>query len=190
MRKSLYLFLFSLLVLTPGCATFDGTRTREVDKDAFLAGLEERTAQELEKDTPLDLERCIAIALENNLAVKSADLDARLAKLNRDIAFANFLPTVTFEYTSTELNRAPASSIIAGMSTTMQDRIIRETTVQAQMPIFAPATWFLYAAHKRGEEIGVLAADYTRQMIALQVTGLYYQCLATLETRRTLESQR
>ncbi len=190
MHKPMYLLLFIPLFLATGCATFNGARTREADKDAFLAGLEERTAQELEKDTPLDLERCIAIALDNNLAVKSADLDARLAKLKRDIAFSNFLPTVTFEYTSTELNRAPASSIIAGMSTTMQDRIIRETTVQAQMPIFAPATWFLYAAHKRGEEIGALAADYTRQMIALQVTGLYYQCLATQETRCTLESQR
>jgi len=182
--------LLLALLVVQGCATFDGARVRKDDADTFMRNIEERTEAALSEDTPLDLDHCIAIALENNLSIKAADLEARLAKLNRRIAFANFLPEVTLQYTSTELNKAPASSIFAGMSTTMQDRIIRETAVQAQMPIFAPATWFLYAAHKRGEEIGALVADYTRQMIALQVTGLYFQCLATRETGRMLEAQR
>lgn len=190
MHKFTYCVLFSAFVLAPGCATIDGILDRQANTSSFMTGIDERTAKALEGDTPLDLDRCIAIALENNLNVKSADLNARLARLNKRIAFANFLPEVTFQYTSTELDRAPASTIIAGLSTTMQDRIVRETALQAQMPIFAPATWFLYAAHRRGEEIGAIAADYTRQMIALQVTGLYYQCLANQESRRTLESQR
>lgn len=189
MRKYLSFALAGLFLLASGCATLEGILDRKANTEAFQAEIQARTAQALEGDTPLDLDRCIAIALENNLDVKSADLNLRLAKLNRRIAFANFLPEVTLQYTSTELNEAPASSMIAGLSTTVQDRIVRETAVQAQMPIFAPATWFLYAAHKRGEEIGTIAADYTRQMIALQVTGLYFQCLATQEARRTLEAQ-
>ena len=190
MRKYLSFSLASLLFLVSGCATLDGILDRQANTESFMSELEERTAMALKEDTPLDLDRCIAIALENNLDIKAADLNARLAKLNRRIAFANFLPEVTLQYTSTELNKAPASSMIAGLSTTVQDRIVRETAVQAQMPIFAPATWFLFAAHKRGEEIGAIAADYTRQMIALQVTGLYFQCLATQESQRTLEAQR
>lgn len=190
MPKKLCCIMLSLVILMSGCATIDGILDRPANVSAFMTGIDERTAKALDGDTPLDLDRCIAIALENNLDVKSADLNARLAKLNKRIAFANFLPEVTLQYTSTELNEAPASSMIAGLSTTVQDRIVRETALQAQMPIFAPATWFLYAAHQRGEEIGAIAADYTRQMIALQVTGLYYQCLATQESRRTLEAQR
>lgn len=189
MYKRQYCAILLLLVL-PGCATMKGILNRPANASAFMTGIDEKTAEALDGDTPLDLDRCIAIALENNLDVKSADLNARLAKLNRKIAFANFLPEVTFQYTYRELNEAPASSMIAGLSTTVQDRIVRETALQAQMPIFAPATWFLYAAHQRGEEIGAIAADYTRQMIALQVTGLYYQCLATQESRRTLQAQR
>jgi outer membrane protein TolC len=42
--------------------------------------------------------------------------------------------------------------------------------------------------HKRGEEIGGLLLEYTRQMITLQVTGLYYQCLALQETEDALKS--
>ena len=134
MRKYLSFSLASLLFLVSGCATLDGILDRQANTESFMSELEERTAMALKEDTPLDLDRCIAIALENNLDIKAADLNARLAKLNRRIAFANFLPEVTLQYTSTELNKAPASSMIAGLSTTVQDRIVRETAVQAQMP--------------------------------------------------------
>ena len=190
MRKPLPLAVLALLILAQGCATFDGLGTRRADTNAFLAGVEVRTESSLRDAGPLGLDACIAIALENNLDVKTADLQARLATLNRRIAFANFLPEVTLDYTYTELNNAPASAIFGSLTTTVQDRIVRDTAVQARMPIFAPATWFLYALHQRGEEIGAIAADYTRQMIALQVTGYYFQCLATREYGRTLETQR
>lgn len=189
MRKYHIIVVLALAGLAQGCATFDGDSVRKTDAEAFQSAIDARTAQALAGDAPLDLDRCIAIALENNLDVKSADLNARLAKLNRRTAFANFLPEISLQYTSTELDKTPMSTMIAGLGIPVQDRIVRDTAVQAQMPIFAPATWFLYAAYQRGEEIGVIAADYTRQMIALQVTGLYFQCLATQESRRTLEAQ-
>ncbi len=182
--------LFVALLLAHGCARFDALITRRTEADAFLSHIDARTKAALEVDAPLDLDRCIAIALENNHDIKSADLERRLAMLNKRIAFANFLPEVTFDYTYTELNEAPASAIFGSMKTTMQDRIVRETALQARMPIFAPATWFLYALHQRGEELSAVASDYTRQMIALQATGLYFQCLATRESRRALEAQR
>lgn len=187
MRKVVVVLL--VFCLLQGCATFDGLRTRQTNTDEFLAKLDARTEAALASDEPFTLERCVAIALENNLDIQAADLERRIAKLNRRIAFANFLPEVTFNYTSTELDRAPASALFGSLTTTMQDRIVRDTALQAQMPIFAPATWFLYAIHQRGEEISEVAADYTRQMIALQVTGLFYQCLATNESNRILEAQ-
>ncbi len=179
-----------LLALSSGCATFDAISARRTGTDTFLAHLDERTTIALGAHGALDLDQCIAIALENNLDIQVAELDARLAALNRRIAFANFLPTVSFDYTTMELNKAPATSLFGSMSTTMQDRIVRETALQAQMPIFAPATWFLYALHQRGEEISDVALDYTRQMIALHVTGLYFQCLATRESGNIFTAQR
>lgn len=189
MRSFFYVALAALF-LFQGCATFDGLVTRRTAAETFLTTLETRTEATLQESGPLDLDACITLALENNLDIKAADLKARLAQMNRRIAFANFLPEVTFDYTYTELNNAPASAILGGISTTVQDRIVRDTALQARMPIFAPATWFLYALHQRGEEIGEIAAAYTRQMIALQITGLYFQCLATREYARTLEAQR
>jgi len=181
--------IIAIFLLFHGCATFDGALARRTDADAFLAKTGERTDAVLAEGNTFTLNRCIAVALQNNLNMEAAALEKRLARLNRRIAFANFLPEISLQYTSTELDRAPATQLFGNMQTTMQDRIIRETAVQAQMPIFAPATWFLYAIHQRGEEISGVAADYTGQMIALQVTGLYFQCLATAETRRILEAQ-
>lgn len=190
MSKSIHWSISALLLLLSGCASMRGILDRETHAHAFLAEMDESTAQALADPAPLTLDQCIVAALKYNLNIKTADLEARLAKLKRRVAFANFLPEISVEYTSVELNKAPASTMIAGLSTQVQDRIVRDTAVQAQMPIFAPATWFLYAAHQRGEEIGILAAEYVRQMITLQVTGLYFQSLATTELQRTLEAQR
>jgi len=187
MRNTFILLLLASVL--QGCATFDGVLVRQTEAEAFLAKTGERTETVLAEGNTFTLNRCIAVALQNNLNMEAAALEKRLARLNRRIAFANFLPEISLQYTSTELDRAPASQIFGNMQTTMQDRIVRETAVQAQMPIFAPATWFLYAIHQRGEEISEEAADYTGQMIALQVTGLYFQFLATRETRRILEAQ-
>ncbi|HDP35210.1 MAG TPA: TolC family protein [Candidatus Hydrogenedentes bacterium] len=190
MRNGNIVVYLLLLALSSGCATFDAISVRRTGADAFLADLDECTTAVLGERGALDLDQCIAIALENNLDIKHAELEARLATLGRRIAFANFLPEVTFDYTTMELNNAPTTALFGSVKTSMQDRIVRETALQAQMPIFAPATWFLYALHQRGEEISGVALDYTRQMIALQVTGLYFQCLATRESGGVFEAQR
>ena len=189
-KKRIILLILCALLSIQGCATFDGLAVRRDDATRFLSDMEARTAAALEEHTLLSLDTCIDIALENNHDIKTAELEQRLAKLNRRVAFANFLPEVTFEYTYTELDRAPATALFGSLETTMQDRIVRDTAMQAQMPIFAPATWFLYALHRRGEELSHIAADYTRQMIALQVTGLYFQCLATEAVQEMLQAQR
>jgi len=71
----------------------------------------------------------------------------------------------------------------------MHDRRMVNTAIDVQMPIFAPATWFLYAMRQRGLDISKLVTEYTREQIALQVTVLYFHCLALEESERNLESQ-
>lgn len=187
-----YLILLASVTFAAGtgCARFDAETVRHEQSISFGEEVESRTKAALSSETPLTLDQCIRIALEHNLDIQAADCTARIARLNRLASFANFLPAVEMNYTSTELNRTPSSSMLGPFAVSVQDRIVRETMVQAQMPVFAPATWFLYDAHRRGEEMGALAADYTRQMIALQVSGLYFQCLALEEAGKALESQR
>lgn len=179
----------TLCLLAAGCARFDSEVTRSDHAVSFGAEIESRTAAALGDSSALDLEQCIAIALANNLDVQSADVQARIARLNRQVAFSNFLPAIDLSYTFTETNKTPASKMLGSMSVVVQDRSVKDTAVQMQMPVFAPATWFLYDAHRHGEAIGTLVADYTRQMIALQVTALYFQCLALEEGGKALSSQ-
>jgi len=188
--KTMKILLFLLLCLvSAGCARFNPEAVRSEHALSFSAALEARTERVLSESGALNLHQCIDLALENNLNVQAADIEARIARLNRQVAFWHFLPSIEMSYTSTELNKTPSSSMFGPFAVSVQDRIVRETMVKAQMPVFAPATWFLYDAHRHGEAIGTLVSDYARQMIALQVTGLYFQCLALEEAGKALASQ-
>ena len=95
MRKACVFIL--IVVGIQGCATFDGAFLRQTDAEAFLAKTTARTDAVLAEGDAFTLSRCIIVAQENNLNVKTADLEKRLARLNRRIAFSNFLPEVTLQ---------------------------------------------------------------------------------------------
>lgn len=183
------LMLISLIGTVSGCARFDGIVHRRDNAKQFTESVEHRTKAVLEAQPTMKLEHCIKAALEHNMTIRAADISAQIATLDRKAVFSNFLPKLSIQYTSTELNNAPASSMLGPFSVQVQDRIVRETTLEAQWPVFAPATWFLYEAFKRGEEISQIVADYTRQMIVLQTAALYFQCLALMKAGEALESQ-
>jgi len=86
-------------------------------------------------------------------------------------------------------DRQPSTVMFGLLSAPMHDRRMVNTAIDVQMPIFAPATWFLYAMRQRGLDISKLVTEYTREQIALQVTVLYFHCLALEESERNLESQ-
>ncbi len=177
----------SLVVLTmTGCKSFDGDKVRREHAESYRQALAETTEQALANKEPLGLEDCIKIALEHNLDTRSAEIQQRIAKLERKIAFANFLPVVTVDYSHYQFD--PELHLELSDTTLNIDRV-RSFTWQANMSIFNPATWFLYSMHKRGEEIAELATQYTKQMTALQVTVLYFHCLSLEEMDQALESQ-
>jgi len=190
-----YLFLCLALLLSflqAGCATF-AKENRESHADAYQKSLTELTRKELPEDKEVALEDCVRIALRNNLKGRTAEIQARIKKLERRISFANFLPSLELKADYTAWDHQPM--VKAGEGPTgpvyiaMHDTDIHKFVVQAQMPILAPATWYLYAMHKRGERIGGLLLEYTRRMITLQVSALYYQCLALEERKDALLSR-
>jgi len=171
-----------------GCTAFDAPQVRHDETLRHQTALAEKTALLVGDERGLTLEDCVRIALANNLDVQVVDIRRRIAQLDRRIAFSAFLPHVNLNYTYARWDPQP-EVVIAGGSMPMHDERIREITWQIQMSVFNPTTWFLYALHTHGEQVAELAADYTRQMIVLQVTTLYYYCLGLEEVGRALDSQ-
>ena len=177
------------IAMGSGCATFDGEAVREADASAFRQQLTEKTEAALAPGQALGLDDCLRIALENNLDIKVRDIQARIARLDKKVAFANFLPQVELGFQYATWEQQPKSQLGGAFSVAMQDKDMRIRTEGMQMPIFAPATWFAYSMRARGEEIGTIVAEYTRQMICLQTAAMYFQCAALDEMNKSLETQ-
>ena len=176
------------LVFISGCSSFNGEEVRREHVDVYTRQLEEKTHEVLAEDRPLDLNDCIRIALENNLSVKSAQIQQRIALLEKKVSFSNFLPAVSLDYQKTWWDPQPQINF-GGSGIAMHDKDVREVTWNIQLSIFNPTTWFLYSMHTRGYEIAELVTDYTAQAIALQVTTVYFDCLSLERMLSALESQ-
>jgi len=175
------------MVLLAGCSSFDGQKVRREHAASYPQALAQTTAEALSAGDPLGLEDCCRIAMENSLQTRSAEIQQRIAKLERKVAFANFLPVVSVGYQHYEFD--PSISLpLPDMDPVKIDKV-RSIMWEANVSLFNPATWFLYAMHKRGEEIAGLVTDYTRQMTAWQVTALYFQCLSLEEAVGALDSE-
>jgi outer membrane protein TolC len=175
----LWVFLFS------GCAAnFIGMRSRHARQ--FSQTLTEKSERLVPADKSLDLETCIDIALANNLDIRIADIEGRLAGIDRDIAFSYFLPQIDIQYTHLENDRQQLQKAMDSYLT-MSDQDITQKVISGQLAIFNPSTWFLYNAYKKGEEIQLLVAERVRQAIRLQITALYLACLSQEASGKAIE---
>ena len=171
-----------------GCATVS-PETRSRDAIAFQAALDARTHQSLPEGGKLTLDQCIAIALDNNLALRAAQVDATIARLDTKAAFADFLPRVSASATATAWRDQPLTSVGGLIQTPMHDKTLREYGMDAQMPVLVPSTWFLYSMRRHGAGMRALAAELTRQAVVLDVTARYYGCLTREAEAAALHSQ-
>lgn len=176
------------LVFVSGCSSFNGEEVRREHIDDYTRQLEKNTQEILAENGPLDLNDCIRIALENNLSVKSAQIQQRIALLEKKVSFSNFLPAVSLNYQKTWWDPQPQINF-GGSGIAMHDKDVREVTWNIQLSIFNPTTWFLYSMHTRGYEIAELVTNCTAQSIALQVTTIYFDCLSLERMLVALESQ-
>ncbi len=175
---------FLILMFLAGCRSYDGARIRREHADNYPEALREKTTEVFSEHKALSLNDCIAIAMENNLATRTAATEKRIAKLERRIAFANFLPAVKLDYSQYEFD--PTISLPLSEDETLRLDSTKALLWNASVSVFNPATWFLYGMHKRGEEIADQVVLYTRQMTALQVTMLYFQCLTLEQAERSM----
>jgi len=160
-----------------GCGSKDFIRIRERQTEQWIDRMEARSLELLPPGQSMTLDQCVDIALLHHWNVKRAEMETRLAKLDRRVAFSVFLPAVNAEWTGMSMNKAPTVDFL-GMSLQMGDRNVTEATLQAQMPVFSPQAWFAYSARRKSEDISLFVLRRTRQLIALRVMVLYYSCLS------------
>ena len=174
-------------LLLVGCRT-NFEKMRHDHAETFPSELEEKTAAILAHGSELGLDDCIRIALKNNLSLKSAEIQRRLAGLDKNIAFSAFLPQIQVEYS---WHRTDNLQMIkaGGHYTAMSDQRVENFTVAAQQPIFVPSAWLIYSMRQKGEDISELVLERTRQMIQLQVAYLYYAHLSRSELAAWLEDE-
>lgn len=184
----IFCIIVTAVAALAGCSNFDGQKVRKQHAESYRQSLDQKSEELLSADEPLTLKDCLRIALKNNLDIRVAEVQQRVAELSRKASFAQFLPRVNFNYEYTRWDPQP-EVITSGTPRPMHDERIREMTWNIQMSIFNPSTWFMYGLHERGEEIAELAAEYTRQMIVVQVTTYYYYCLGLEEIEKVLNSR-
>ena len=188
-RVILSLFITVIVIaLLGGCKSFNGLEVRREHAESFAGNMETKTEQTLSDYDSLKLDHCIRIALENSLSIKVAEIQGRVATLEKNISFANFLPTVDLNYEDYESD--PERKIkFGGDGLAMSDKHVREISWQIRMSIFNPMTWFLHSMHQRGEEMAALMTEYTKQLTVLDVTARYFQCLSLEQLELSIQSQ-
>jgi len=172
-------------VLLFGCSVPRQVRSEHVAQ--YSEALAKSTERALPPGAVLALDDCIGIALENSLDVQAREINARLAAIDRQAAFGNFLPQVELDVSYVKSDDQQAIRAGGGYAA-MSDRSVTETVLSAQQPIFVPQAWLLYSMTRRGEDVSALVTERTRQLITLQVTADYYACLSYMDMREHLEA--
>lgn len=197
-----FIIIFSSILLV-SCSSLDNEKKQQIRMKS-LADKESESKLYLQQyNNKLSLDRVIQLSVDRNLTLKTKAIEQEIAKLDKRIAFGNFLPKISLGYSYTMLNdkiRGEARDTFLddlpiqlpfniGLETRLIDKNLSLFNVNAQMPIFVPATWFLYSARQKGEDISNLTRDLTEKMIKLQTIGQYYYILALESEQEHLKKE-
>lgn len=187
-------FLIGILLLY-GCSNVEEGenprylefQNRESTDRAYLQGKE-----------MLTLDEALQIGLDRNLDLKTKEIEKEIARLDKNIAFGNFLPKISLTYSETLLNKklkaqALDTNLPLQLPMTLETRVVDKSFsvlgINASLPIFVPSTWFLYSARQKGENIAGLTKELTEKMIKLKIISQYYYILALESERSFLEEE-
>lgn len=196
--NKLLIIISSILLVS--CSSVDSEKKQAIRMKSLADKENESKKYFQQYNNTLTLDRAIQLSVERNLTLKTKTIEQEIAKLDRKIAFGNFLPKVSLGYSYTMLNdkimgetKDTALPIPLPMSFGLETRLVDKNlslfSVNAQMPIFVPATWFLYSARQKGENISSLTRDLTEKMIKLQTIGQYHYILALESEKEYLKQE-
>ena len=196
--NKLLIIISSILLVS--CSSVDSEKKQALRMKSLADKENESKKYFQQYNNTLTLDRAIQLSVERNLTLKTKTIEQEIAKLDRKIAFGNFLPKVSLGYSYTMLNDKIMGEtkdtalpiplpISLGLETRLVDKNLSLFSVNAQMPIFVPATWFLYSARQKGENISSLTRDLTEKMIKLQTIGQYHYILALESEKEYLKQE-
>ena len=196
--NKLLIIISSILLVS--CSSVDNEKKQALRMKSLADKENESKKYFQQYNNTLTLDRAIQLSVERNLTLKTKTIEQEIARLDRKIAFGNFLPKVSLGYSYTMLNdkimgetKDTALPIPLPMSFGLETRLVDKNlslfSVNAQMPIFVPATWFLYSARQKGENISSLTRDLTEKMIKLQTIGQYHYILALESEKEYLKQE-
>lgn len=196
--NKLLIMISSILLVS--CSSMDSEKKQALRMKSLADKENESKKYFQQYNNTLTLDRAIQLSVERNLTLKTKTIEQEIAKLDRKIAFGNFLPKVSLGYSYTMLNDKIMGEtkdtalpiplpISLGLETRLVDKNLSLFSVNAQMPIFVPATWFLYSARQKGEDISSLTRDLTEKMIKLQTIGQYHYILALESEKEYLKQE-
>lgn len=196
--NKLLIIISSILLVS--CSSLDSEKKQAIRMKSLADKENESKKYFQQYNNTLTLNRAIQLSVERNLTLKTKTIEQEIAKLDRKIAFGNFLPKISLGYSYTMLNDKIMGEtrdtalpiplpIPLGLETRLVDKNLSLFSVNAQMPIFVPATWFLYSARQKGESISSLTRDLTEKMIKLQTIGQYHYILALESEKEYLKQE-
>ena len=196
--NKLLIIISSILLVS--CSSVDSEKKQALRMKSLADKENESKKYFQQYNNTLTLDRAIQLSVERNLTLKTKTIEQEIAKLDRKIAFGNFLPKISLGYSYTMLNDKIMGEtrdtalpiplpISLGLETRLVDKNLSLFSVNAQMPIFVPATWFLYSARQKGENISSLTRDLTEKMIKLQTIGQYHYILALESEKEYLKQE-
>lgn len=196
--NKLLIIISSILLVS--CSSLDSEKKQAIRMKSLADKENESKKYFQQYNNTLTLDRAIQLSVERNLTLKTKTIEQEIAKLDRKIAFGNFLPKISLGYSYTMLNDKIMGEtrdtalpiplpIPLGLETRLVDKNLSLFSVNAQMPIFVPATWFLYSARQKGENISLLTRDLTEKMIKLQTIGQYHYILALESEKEYLKQE-
>lgn len=181
-------FIFLGFFIITGCSTrnYDGSQ-RLTNTLEFRDKLISNKNHILATKQDLTLIDCLTIAEDNNLKIRLAEVNANLSSLNRKIIFSNLLPKIDLRFNYQDQDHLPLMNVGGGNYSSFSDRSLTNISANIQIPIFVPQAWYIYEMSKKGELISKLVKRRTKEIIHLQITSLFYSCLAQQELERTLD---
>lgn len=196
--NKLLIIISSILLVS--CSSLDSEKKQALRMKSLADKENESKKYFQQYNNTLTLDRAIQLSVERNLTLKTKTIEQEIARLDKKIAFGNFLPKVSLGYSYTMLNdkimgetKDTALPIPLPISLELETRLVDKNlslfSVNAQMPIFVPATWFLYSARQKGEDISSLTRDLTEKMIKLQTIGQYHYILALESEKEYLKQE-
>lgn len=144
-------------------------------------------ASAADRNQVLTIKWCVETALEKSPAMRSAEKSVEGAEWQKKKAFTRFLPTLSAQYSYTQLDKEPAASLLGQ---TIQQGLIHNWNLTATLtqPLFTGfAVLSQYKLAELGLDVAEIMQTKARMDLVLQVKQAYF---SVLQAQKGLEVAR